>query len=390
MELRLPKLLQAGAILAGTLSMAIVAAQQGAAVSVQANMSEYKSGDTVVISGKVEPVVAGEQVIIRVLSPSGALTRIDPVNVTADGSYSYSYIIAGPLNLNSGDYRVAATYLGLTRESTFRFTSLEPYWQTYILNVGGKSYEVQYSISGGSVQIIAADVELATIVVGISSDSNGRLLLRLPILLAYPELIAFADGIEAIVETEHKVCQIQASIEFKRGTEEIEIVSSWMPGHFDTELSSLQRSFLTTVPIRAEGEVFALRARLNADSCNFTFMQQERRLHADLSGHESPGYFEIILTHRFLGGDYAVLLNGVPAASFNMTYNPGQDDSTTIALMYDAETVKSIDIIGTTAIPEFGWLAAAILAASLLGMTVTARLIQYGSQRSNPFHRSRP
>lgn len=196
----------AGAILAGTLSMAIAAAQQGATVSVQANMAEYKTGDTVVISGRVQPVVAGEQVIIRVLSPMGALTRIDPVNVTADGSYSYSYIIAGPLNLNSGDYRVAATYLGLTRKSTFRFTSLELYWQSYILNVGGRNYEIQYSISGGSVQTITVDAALATITIGISSDSNGKLSLRLPFPLAYPELIAFTDSIEVVVTKENKVC----------------------------------------------------------------------------------------------------------------------------------------------------------------------------------------
>jgi hypothetical protein len=152
-----------------------------------------------------------------------------------------------------------------------------------------------------------------------------------------------------------------------------------MPGHFDAELSPLQRSFSTIVPITAEGEEFGLEARLNADSCNFSFTQSERKLHADLSGQESPGYFEITLPHRFLGGDYAVLLDGVATTSFNTTYSPGQEDSTTIALIYDAENVKSIDIIGTTAIPEFGWFAAVILAASLVGMTVTARLIQHRS-----------
>ena len=377
--MRLPRLLLVGAILAGTISMAVATAQQGTTVSVQASMAEYKSGDTVVISGRVAPVVAGEQVLIRVLSPMGALTRIDPVNITADGSYSYSYVIAGPLNLNSGEYRVASTYLGLTRESTFRFTSLEPYWQTYILNVGDRTYEVQYSITGGSVQTITADVELAIIVVGISTDSNGRLLLRLPFVLAYPELITFTDGIEAIVTTEYEVCQIRASVEFEAGTEEIEFVRPGMPNYPDSELGPLQRSFSTTVPITAEREEFGLQARLNADSCNFTFMQSEMRLHADLSGQESPGYFEITLPHRFLGGDYAVLIGGVPATGFNMTYNPGQEDSTTIALQYDAETVKSIDIIGTTAIPEFGWLLITTLAASLVGVAVTARLVQYRS-----------
>jgi hypothetical protein len=384
-----------GAILAGTLSMALAAAQQGATITVQTNMTEYKSGDTILISGKVQPVVSGEQVIIRVLSPMGALTRIDPVNVTADGSYSYSYVIAGPLNLNSGDYRVAATYLGLTRESTFRFTSLEPYWQTYILNVGGRNYEIQYSILGGRVQTIASDFALATTTVGITTDSNGRLLLRLPIVLAYPgtlhgsntgipgssptELIVFADGIEAVVETTFMACQVQAALEFDAGTEEIELVSTWWPAELDMELSPEQRSFFTTVSITAEGEEFGLQARLNADSCNFSFTQSERRLHAVLSGQESPGYFEITLPHRFLGGDYAVLLNGVPATDFNMTYNPGQEDSTTIALQYDAETVKSIDIIGATAIPEFGWLAVTILAAFLSGVAFATRLIQHSS-----------
>jgi len=97
-------------------------------------------------------------------------------------------------------------------------------------------------------------------------------------------------------------------------------------------------------------------------------MQEEKRIHAQLKGpHGEPGYFAITIPHRFLGGFYTILLNDEPSEAFNSTYNRGAGvfDSTTISLEYDANTVSSIDIVGASAIPEFG--ATYVIVASAFG-----------------------
>jgi hypothetical protein len=64
-----------------------------------------------------------------------------------------------------------------------------------------------------------------------------------------------------------------------------------------------------------------------------------------------------------------------------MTYNQGSaenqtDDSTTVAFNYDSATTKSIDIFGTTAIPEFPTTTIALAMSTVAGIVVSSLVFQ--------------
>jgi hypothetical protein len=196
----------------------------------------------------VTNVQTGQQAFVRVTNPLGALARADPVSVAADGSYTYSFTSGGPLMRQDGDYRVQVSYRGVTEDATFAFTAGEE-WIPFTINIGGNNYIVYYKIAGGSVRTMTADVELATLTVDITSTGNGKLDLQLPrnVMQALSEegvptggtdvdYIAFVDSIptEDITETipPTNPNSREISIDFEAGTEQIEVVGSWIVPEF--------------------------------------------------------------------------------------------------------------------------------------------------------------
>jgi predicted secreted protein with PEFG-CTERM motif len=235
-------------LLASVASVAFVgtAYAQTSTVTVDTDKDSYTAGEDITISGTVTSVQTGQQVLIRVMNPLGALARTDPVAVAADGSWTYTFPSGGPLMAASGEYRVIAGYRGISEETTFDFDA-GTVWRTWTVNIGGNPYVIRYQISGGSLQTVAADVELSTMTFGISTTGAGNLKLQLPrtVMQALTEegvptggtdveYIAFADGIEAIVdEAENPASGTrELSIDFEAGTEEIEVVGTWIVPEF--------------------------------------------------------------------------------------------------------------------------------------------------------------
>jgi len=235
-------------LLASVASVAFVgtAYAQTSTVTVDTDQDSYSTGDDITISGTVTNVQTGQQVLIRVMNPLGALARTDPVAVAADGSWTYTFPSGGPLMRESGDYRVIAGYRGVSEETTFAFVSTDS-WRPWTVNIGGNPYVIRYQITGGSLQTVAADVELSTMTFGISTTGTGNLKLQLPrsVMQALTEVgvpsggtdveyIAFADGIEAIVdEADNPAANTrELSIDFEAGTEEIEVVGTWIVPEF--------------------------------------------------------------------------------------------------------------------------------------------------------------
>lgn len=92
-------------------------------VTVSANKSEYKIGETVVISGHVTNLVNGGVVTIQLFNSQGSLVDIAQTPVAQDGSYSHTVIAEGPL-WKTGEYTVKVSYgEGITAETKFRFTA---------------------------------------------------------------------------------------------------------------------------------------------------------------------------------------------------------------------------------------------------------------------------
>ena len=238
-------------LLASVASVALVstANAQTTSVTVQTDNTSYSTGDDITISGTVTNVQEGQPVFIRVNNPLGALARADPVTVAADGTWTYTFPSGGPLMQDSGEYTVQATYRGITEETTFDFegTGEPDEWIPFMVNINGTEHEVGYKITGGTVEDMTADVALSTLLVSITSTADGTLELQLPrdVMQALSvegptggqdiEYIAFADSIDTIVEDIIPPSDAGAreiSIDFEQGTEEIEVVGTWIVPEF--------------------------------------------------------------------------------------------------------------------------------------------------------------
>lgn len=238
-------------LLTSVASVALVstANAQTTSITVETDKTDYESGDSIGLSGTVTNVQAGQPVFIQVTNPKGALARADPVDVAADGSWNYTFTSGGPLMRDSGDYTVKVTYRGISETTTFGFTGTgtPEGWTAFTININGTDHTVYYQITGGSVSTMTADVDLATLTVGITSTSNGTLKLQLPrtVMQALSEegvptggtdvpYLAFVDSIptDAVEDTTPATGTREIAIDFEAGADEIEVVGSWIVPEF--------------------------------------------------------------------------------------------------------------------------------------------------------------
>ncbi len=234
------------AILLASVALVSTAQAQTSEVTVETDQASYEAGEDITISGTVTNVQAGQSVLIQVKDPKGALARIEPVTVAADGSWTYTFPSGGPLMALSGEYTVSATYRSVTEETTFDFDA-GAVWREWTIVIDGTAHIVRYMIEGGSVTNMAADVELATLTVTIASTSAGNLTIDLERdfmqALSVPgvptggtdvEYEVFIDGTGGEISDEDTSSGTSRilTIPFDAGTEEIEIIGTWLVPEF--------------------------------------------------------------------------------------------------------------------------------------------------------------
>ena len=149
-------------------------------LSVKTDKATYGVGSTVIISGNIAAgsSVGGSQVLIQVLTPEDAPCRIDPVDVEADRSYSYSLVTGGQCGL-VGEYEVIATFNQKQVKTTFQLLGASGK-SAYNLKVEEKVYPIEYDISSGSIKSIFVKPSDKKLVVTIDSPQNGEITLILP------------------------------------------------------------------------------------------------------------------------------------------------------------------------------------------------------------------
>ncbi|MGI0016871.1 MAG: PEFG-CTERM sorting domain-containing protein, partial [Nitrososphaera sp.] len=233
------------AILLASVALVGTAQAQTSAVTVKTDKPSYEAGEDITISGTVTNVQTGQSVLIQVKDPKGALARIDPVAVAADGSWTYPFRSGGPLMALDGDYTVLATYRSVTEETTFAFDAGKV-WREWTIVIDGTAHIVRYMIEGGSVTKMEADVDLATLTVTIASTSNGNLTIDLERdfmqALSVPgvptggsdiDYVVFVDEQSGdILDEERTATSRILTIPFGQGSEEIEIIGSWLVPEF--------------------------------------------------------------------------------------------------------------------------------------------------------------
>jgi predicted secreted protein with PEFG-CTERM motif len=215
-------------------------------IVVQTDKDKYNLGSTVKISGEVPDalIVSGEQLLIRVNTPDGNPCRLDPIDLPSSGSYTYSLVLGGKCGVG-GNYKVEVTYNGLKDSTTFELIGASA--SAYNLAAGGKTYSIEYDLTGGSIKSIFPRPSEDKLVITIDAQEDGQLTIVLPREVI--DAIEDGDDISYIVTTEDEsgdvvtvdVEESQSTdkertlvIDYKAGTDRIEIAGTQVVPEFGT------------------------------------------------------------------------------------------------------------------------------------------------------------
>lgn len=207
----------------------------------------YANGETIVVSGEVKDLLSGFQVSLQVFEPRfGNQVAIQQFSVGPDKKFSTEIAAGGGLWRADGTYTIRVMYGSESRtaETTFEFTGsggppVRPTGPT--VEVGDTGAMLSYRIVGGSVLSVNEDFEAKSLIVNISTTSDGELTITLPRNVIDAKLgnqdddfFVLVDG-EEVEFTESKTATERTlTIPFPVGAEEIEIIGTFVIPEFGT------------------------------------------------------------------------------------------------------------------------------------------------------------
>jgi predicted secreted protein with PEFG-CTERM motif len=212
-------------------------------ITVTTDQASYADGETIVISGETKDYISGTQVSITVINPIGNVVTVQQIDVETDKTYSTSITAGGGLWKAAGTYTVKVQYGGKNRsnETTFEFGgSAGGAPSGKKIHVENTDFDVKYSITGGKVLGITADVEAKSLLVSIQTTSDGVLTITLPRDLIDAKINGEDDSFFVLIDGEETsdVSEETTStdrtltIHFQDGAEEIEIIGTQIVPEF--------------------------------------------------------------------------------------------------------------------------------------------------------------
>jgi len=218
-----------------------------ALVTTSIDRSSYTLGDTIVISGQVQAVVGGTPLSIEILDPQNNVAKIDQIDVSQDGKYTYSTKAAGPYWKLNGSYTVKVQYgpPNVTAQTTFTFQST-PTTTSNVFQLKDPSsqqtFNVNYTITGGTVKTMTIDAQSLSVIVSVNSTSDGTISLQLPRALIDAKqpnsnqddaFIILIDGAEVKPQSESADNDFRnITVQFLQGDQDIEIIGTQIVPEF--------------------------------------------------------------------------------------------------------------------------------------------------------------
>ena len=222
-------------------------------INVQTDDNNYDEGDTVVISGNVTTVIGSTPITLQLFVEGSdpkdlSLVDIAQITVAQDGTYSHTIIAEGPLWKKVGNYLIRVSYgEGNIAETEFSFSPKSESIETttiFEVNAGSSgTFDVEYTIKGGTIKNMIIDPNIFAIIVQIESTDEGTISLDLPREFIGAEkqdgkddtFIILIDGIEvayqeSVVHSDSRVI----TINFEEGDSDIEIIGTYVVPEFGT------------------------------------------------------------------------------------------------------------------------------------------------------------
>jgi predicted secreted protein with PEFG-CTERM motif len=216
-------------------------------ISVQTDNDSYTGGDTILISGNILTIIGDTQVTMQ-LFQEGNLIEIAQIQVSQDGNYSHMLIAQGPLWKNQGTYMVKVTYgEGNIAESLFDYTPESKIIETtknFQLDAGNSgTFDVKYTIRGGTVENIEIEPENLGLLIKISALDDGKIVLELPRESIDAEkqngedvkFIILVNDVQTTYDQIRSESTVRTvGINFEKGDSEIQIIGTYVIPEFGT------------------------------------------------------------------------------------------------------------------------------------------------------------
>jgi len=219
-------------------------------LTVSTDKANYDAGDAIKVSGILQDnITPGYQVSLMVVSPIGNIVSIAQLSPDSNNEFTKTIQSGeGGLWKESGEYKIEAKYNNMKADTTFNFdsgiireiqsvttgTSVEE--ENITVVVDGEIFSVKYSIENGTVTAAYIDIETKSLIIVIDSLDDGVVTLTLPNSLITSDEYGYfilVDGEEADNYDESNTSSSTTLIiPFGAGTEEIEIIGSWVVPEF--------------------------------------------------------------------------------------------------------------------------------------------------------------
>ena len=213
--------------------------------------SAYVEGDIITISGKVDKVILGLEVSLQVFFDKNQI-GISQLKVSQDGKFTDTIKTGGPLWKNEGQVMIKATYGDQSVQTSIKFFKETPGEYSDMKDVkipGAGTFDVEYTIKGGTVSDMILDQQNLSLEISIVTDSDGVLdiyLLRDNIDSTTNDgqdidfiIVVYEGDSEVPIQTDYKKIEKddthrEISIPFKNGDSKIEIIGTHVIPEFGT------------------------------------------------------------------------------------------------------------------------------------------------------------
>jgi predicted secreted protein with PEFG-CTERM motif len=221
----------------------------GIGIIFQTDSDTYNHNSVISIDGTVNTVKSVDVTIV--VSNEFAIVAIDQVPVSSDGTWSATVSTASASMKYDGEYKIKATY-GDPSLIHVEYVNLvggmvTPSMAAHVS--GDLASEVDYSISGGSVESIAANVNGNSVVVSIqNADDGGELTITLPSDVITP----FNDGAFFVLVNDEESDDASqngntVTVPFEADASTIEIIGTFVVPEFGTIAAIILAVAITSI-----------------------------------------------------------------------------------------------------------------------------------------------
>ena len=227
-------------------------AQENQSLTITTEKESYSAGEPIQIAGLVESKVSDFKVTLRVFNPMNNLITIDELDVNNDGTFNGEISTSiGGLWEKDGTYTIIANYYA-SEVSTIQFEyggtvfagvkDVIPEFEVIenednLQSVSLEDYELDYQLTGAKIIRITPDFEMKSLIIEIETYSDGDLRITLPkdvIDTDEEGFFVLVDGVESVHEATSNMENWSFVIPFSHGSEEIEIIGTYVIPEFGT------------------------------------------------------------------------------------------------------------------------------------------------------------